>query len=413
ASPRYDLAPGEGAPAIEMTAMNAAVLIAANLIVALLASHLVEEIRRRDTAMASSGERMRRLSALHTGIVQSLGSGVLTVDREGRITSVNRAGAEILGFAEHELLLRPVEVAAPGFHKRIRSGELIDPSTGERGRWETVFPRRDGAERHLGFSASTLGVAGDPEAGHVVVFQDLTRIKDLEREVALGDRLRSLGEMAAAIAHEIRNPLASMSGCIEMLRRDPEIAARGGRLLGIVVRESDRLSGLITDFLAYARPDRVVREPVLLAPLIDDLTHMLRESGEAPPEVAVRAECAPDLRVEGDAKRLHQMLWNVVKNGLEALGGRGAIRIAAAPRGEDWAVVTVEDDGPGISPQDRDRIFELFFSTKSEGTGLGLALVHRIVEGHGGAVRVESSAVGTRFTIELPRGREGAEAARG
>ena len=221
----------------------------------------------------------------------------------------------------------------------------------------------------------------------------------MEQAYAQGEKLRSLGEMAAAIAHEIRNPLASMSGCIEMLKADEEIAERGGHLLEIILKESDRLNKLITDFLVYARPDRVEHASVALSPLVSDLELMIRSEGT---RTVLRTDVDSGLYVNGDAKRLHQMLWNVVKNATEAMGGTGEIRIAARRLDTRWVRLEISDDGTGMTPEVRDRIFDPFFTTKESGTGLGMAMVHRIIEGHEGRVFIDSApGEGTCFRIDL------------
>ncbi|MCA9772401.1 MAG: PAS domain S-box protein, partial [Myxococcales bacterium] len=207
---RYDLVPGYPPPATEMLPISASVLVAANLLVAFLASYLVDMVGQRDSAMRNSSERFRELSALHSRIVQSISSGVITVDAVGRMTSINRAAREITGFTEDDILFRPVELLSPDFYKRICSTD--DDPEAQAERWETPFTRRDGETRFLGFATSRLAADGLGEeaadCGHFVIFQDLTKLKELERRSAEDARLRSIGELAAAIAHEIRNPLA-------------------------------------------------------------------------------------------------------------------------------------------------------------------------------------------------------------
>lgn len=401
---RYDLVPDLIPMVDEIVPITTSVLVAANLVVAFLASHLVDEVRVRDSAVRRSSERLRELSALQTRIVQSISSGVLTVDGSGRITSINRAGRDILGLAEEEILFKPIEVLSPDFYKHLGAGGEVRASAGDR--WETSFVRRDGERRYLGFATSPLAAEPEPdgsdESGHVVIFQDLTQIKELERRSAEDARLRSIGELAAAIAHEIRNPLASMSGCVELLRADPLIGERGGRLLAVVLRESDRLNALITDFLAYARPDRVADDPVDLSVLIEDFLLMLTSGADRPPEVEIEGRIEPNLVVRGDAQRLQQLLLNVVRNAVEAVAPRGRVRVRARRLSGARVEIRVEDDGPGVAPEDRDRIFEPFYTTKQGGTGLGLAVVHRIVGVHGGRLDVgRSSLGGACFRIDL------------
>jgi len=386
---------------VEVLIFTAAAQVAANVVVALLGSYLAGEIRSREQTIRSSDERMRRLRALHSGIVRSIGSGVFTTDSEGHITSVNRAGREITGFGEEALVGERLDAVAPEIYERLLAD--LEDTADDAPRSETTLVRGDGEERFIGYSVSPLDVEEGDEVGHVVVFRDLTEIKELERAYAQGERLRLLGEMAAAMAHEIRNPLASMSGCVEMLKANPEIAGRGGRLLDIVLRESDRLNGLIGDFLAYARPDRIRPEPVCLSDTISVVVHAIRESGSIPEGVALDTEVAPNLWLNGDGERLRQVLWNVVNNAVHAVGDKGGVVVRARSEADERARVEVEDDGPGMGEAVAERVFEPFFTTKEQGTGLGLALAHRIVEAHGGTAEVVSApGVGTRFSFTFP-----------
>jgi two-component system sensor histidine kinase PilS (NtrC family) len=267
--------------------------------------------------------------------------------------------------------------------------------------------------------------------GYVVIFQDVTHVVAMERELRRSERLAAVGEMAARIAHEIRNPLASISGSIEILRKDLEgLAGRPdsepASLMAIVMRETERLNGLITDFLHYARPGPVRRERIALGPLLGDVRRMLEAARPEGVEIRVSLEDAAGVR--GDPAQLRQLLWNLCLNGVQAMSEGGVLGVRAervqpessqgvadsrrneALHGEGTPAeaqveIAVSDSGAGIPLEVQERMFEPFFTTKRDGTGLGLATVHRIVEGHGGELRVESEpGRGTCFRVRLPAG---------
>jgi two-component system sensor histidine kinase PilS (NtrC family) len=263
--------------------------------------------------------------------------------------------------------------------------------------------------------------------GHVVIFQDVTQVVEMEAELRRSERQAAIGRLSAAIAHEIRNPLAAISGSIQMLRSASQAAGDDDsrRLMEIVLRETERLDGLLTDFLQYARPAPPKLGSVALAPLVRDLVQMFEKARSPESPIEVRVEVQDGVAVTGDASQLRQLLWNLYLNATQAMpeGGRlliAANAVAAAPQGraatgrnaaegEGTAVVelVVSDTGVGIPPEVIDRIFDPFFTTRREGSGLGLATVHRIIESHGGSLRVESAVgAGTTFRIRLPHAEE-------
>jgi two-component system sensor histidine kinase PilS (NtrC family) len=242
-----------------------------------------------------------------------------------------------------------------------------------------------------------------------VIFQDLTKLREMEAAVQRAERLADLGRLSAALAHEIRNPLASMTGSIELLHERPGLGGEDRRLMEIVLREASRLDQLVSQFLAFARPAPLVRRRVDLAELLEETLAVFVHDPLAG-RLRIDREASP-AAVEGDPDQLRQVLWNLLANASQAMAGEGApargerIRVAcgADPEGGGW--LEVEDDGPGMAPRVRERLFLPFFTTKPSGTGLGLATVHRIVDAHGGAISVESApGRGARFRVRLPRG---------
>jgi two-component system sensor histidine kinase PilS (NtrC family) len=296
-----------------------------------------------------------------------------------------------------------------------------------RTRAQILYKNHVGATLHLGLSGSILREADGSAVGHVVIFQDVTQVVEMEGELRRSERQAAIGRLSAAIAHEIRNPLAAISGSIQMLRSASQAAGDedSRRLMEIVLRETERLDGLITDFLQYARPAPPKLVSVPLAPLVHDLVQMFEKSRSPENPIEVRVDVQEGLAVTGDPSQLRQLLWNLYLNAAQAMPTGGRLLIAAhpapplpqgrAPAGRNAAEgevahfleLVVADTGVGIAPEVIDRIFDPFFTTRREGSGLGLATVHRIVENHGGSLRVESTVgAGTTFRIRLPQAEE-------
>ncbi len=414
------------------------VQVGALFLVGALASALAGELNRTGAALDQRTDDLNRLHDLHQRTVESIMSGLLTTDSELKITSFNPEAERISGYEAGEVMGHDVEEVIPGA-RRVIAGELACEVDRAGSRLRVPFRDRSGRERHLGLAGSPLLDPVGDRSGAVVIFQDVTRVVEMEAELRRSERLAAVGELGAHIAHEIRNPLAAISGSIEMLRaglgegeeaEDTEAA----RLMEIVLRETDRLDTLIGDFLGYARPRAPERSTVVLAPFVEDLVKMVEAS--RPRNVSIHSDVASDLAVEADPDQLRQVLWNLGVNALHAMPEGGRLEIAARlragraqgsedpsrngglassdsgrppPHGEagsppaEWVEIAVSDDGAGIAPEVQERMFEPFFTTKPEGTGLGLATVHRIIESHGGTLQVDSRpGHGTSFRIGLP-----------
>lgn len=389
-------------------------------LVAALSSFLAAELQRTGEALRQRTSDLRDLAHLHQRTVESLMSGLLTTDSEGRVTSFNPEAERISGRSASWALGRHVEEVLPGaYEAAIRPAASVGPS----GRTRMLFRGESRDELHLGVAAYILRDADGGPAGHVVIFQDVTDVVAMEAELRRSERLAAIGELSASIAHEIRNPLAAISGSIQILQRSALEAAGASesrRLMEIAVRETDRLNRLITDFLHYARPAPLEPEPVRLRDCGDELLQLLQAAG--PDNVRLELRIPGDLGVWADPAQLRQLLWNLALNGCQAMseGGRLVLRAeplpqrdpqeprAAGRNGESqgkgtWVEIAVQDEGAGISSDDMEHVFEPFFTTKSQGTGLGLATVHRIVQEHGGSIRVQSDEnQGTTFLVRLP-----------
>ncbi len=356
---------------------------------AALASYLAEQLRRTGERLEEREVDLAAITALHESIVQSVASGLVTTDGAGRITFLNRAGEQLTG-------LRAAEVR--GRHAERWFGALQPAS----GRDETDFVNARGERLRLGYTLFPLVARGGAEIGQAVIFQDLTELRAMEARMQRSERLADLGQVAAGLAHELRNPLASMAGSIELLKGAPDLREADARLMDIVLREAGRLEQLVAAFLAFSRPAPPRREVV-------DLDRVLGETLEVfahdPAAARVRVERAlQPTKTWGDPDELRQVFWNLLANAAQAAAGDApaTVRVACGPDGAG-ARFAVEDDGPGIAPGDLPQLFTPFFTTKERGSGLGLATVQRIVDTHGGSVTVESSpGQGARFVVRLP-----------
>jgi two-component system sensor histidine kinase PilS (NtrC family) len=397
-----------------------------------LASELSGELQRTGEALHKSTSDLNRLRDLHLRTVESIMSGLVTTNSAGRVTSFNPEAERITGATMKEVADCQLEEVIPG------ASQLFEGGLGSAGGSQTPrarLPYRNlhGEELFLGLAGSILKDGDGSSLGHVIIFQDVTAVVAMERQLRRSERLAAVGEMSAKMAHEIRNPLAAMSGSIQVLRSDlgeDSADAERRRLMDIVVREADRLNRLITDFLAFARPMPPKRESVALGGLTREVLDIL--DSVRPESISVELHLAEPLCVQGDSGQLRQVLWNLFHNAVEAMPRGGRLRIcveevagqspqeAAALRRSDeqgrdregtgepgWVEIAISDTGIGIPAEVQEQIFEPFFTTKKHGTGLGLSTVHRIVEGHGGSLQLESTeGVGTSFRIWLPQAEE-------
>ena len=386
-------------------------LISANFcacfLMAYLGTYLAGRLRQARGEAHRSEASLAALRALHEDIVQSIASGLLTFDRRGTVISVNRAAEALC--ARREVELRGVRWEAlfpdaPAFPRVLEGME----GGATRPRSETVLVRADGSRLPVGMGLSFLRRG----RGVTCSFQDLTDIKRMEEQVRQADRLAAIGRLAAGLAHEIRNPIGSIRGSVEVLRGSLNPQGDDRRLMDIVLRESDRLDAIIRDFLQFSRPPHLVRVPTDVTAMLDEILLMLSNhsgvQGTETPRVEIRRVAGEaTVKADLDPAQMRQALWNLCLNAVEAMPQGGELRVGAhtipSESGRTLLEITVEDTGVGITAAALTQVFEPFFTTKPQGTGLGLAIAHRIVEDHGGEIRVQSEPWrGTRFTISIP-----------
>ncbi|MDY7228452.1 two-component system sensor histidine kinase NtrB [Hyalangium rubrum] len=367
----------------------------AHFLIAALAGYLSRQLLAAGGRLSASQADLRRLATLHEQILDSTPSGLLTCETDGRITFINRAALIILGMDDAAVRHRPVQELLPGLPglERVPRYELkVDTPRGP---------------RILGLTLAPL--EGTERATRLIVFQDLTALRRAEDELRRADRLAALGTLAAQLAHEIRNPLAAMRGSAQMLSQDGAGDPGVARLTNILLRESDRLSRLVEEFLRFARPPPPQRRTVDMEGLVRETLEML-QTDPLSRGVALETDLAP-VSASVDPDQIRQVLINLVRNAFEAAEG-GKVRVSLGGEG-GTAHLRVWDSAGAIPESHLGRIFEPFFTTRSGGTGLGLATAYSIVRAHEGRLQVTSSPeAGTEFMVELPLSAEEVQGAR-
>jgi two-component system, NtrC family, sensor histidine kinase PilS len=385
--------------ALELVTMflNAATL----LVVAIVAGGLGERYRATRQELETRQKDLRDLQAFKDLIFQSAGTGLIALDREHRITAFNRAAEEITGMTEMRAIGHGWSTLIGTAVPLASIEATIDGNPRASMRHETALRRPDGSTVPVRLTFSALRSGEGERLGLITACEDLSAIRAMESRMRQADRLATVGRMAANIAHEIRNPLASLTGAIEVLTSPHTAEDARERLSQIVARESERLNHIIKNFLEYARPAPLSITTFDVAVAAEEVL-LLLEHRASPGSLKVIREFAPSVLWPVDAQQFRQILWNLCLNAVEAMPEGGELRVTAAVRG-DTLEVTISDTGEGIAAGDISHVFEPFFSTKSEGTGLGLALVHRVVQEHGGEIDVRSSpGLGTTFSLTLP-----------
>jgi two-component system sensor histidine kinase PilS (NtrC family) len=413
------------------------------LAVAILSSHLVDRLRQTGQELEKRGLDLRNLQALHQAIVANISSGLLTLDLAGRVIAFNEAAERITGYSFSDLRDRPWQGTAfavcPTLAEFFARPDAPLPSSAA----EVYLTRRDGRVIPLGIACSPLrGESGDA-MGVVAIFQDLTERKQVEEQLRRADRLAALGQLAANIAHEVRNPLAAISGSVEVLREDLVFTEQNRDLLEIILREARRLKLITGRFLDFAKPQPLLFRPCAVRPLVEETLHLLAKSSEYHPETTWSiTEEPPDLLALADSDQLRQAVWNLCLNAMQAMpeGGTLSVSLRLAPKRDgqlvnwpigqlektetadqrdhltarpldhstspsednEWVEIAFQDTGRGILPGDLDRIFDPFYTTRAGGTGLGLAIARKILESMGGRIEATSRPnVGTTFRIWL------------
>ncbi|HET7694642.1 MAG TPA: ATP-binding protein [Vicinamibacterales bacterium] len=401
--------PPESLPAPRMAFYSVGLNVFGFLAVAALSGYLAEGLRRTGAQLAETSTQLADLQAFNQHVIDSLTSGLATCDVQGRLLTFNHAAEAITGVPATDAVGADV-LAVLQLPPPFRA--LFDP--GPRPvlkRREYGFTRPGGRPIELGITVAPL-ITPRGESGFLFTFLDVTELKRKDREARVQQRLAAVGEMAAGIAHEIRNPLASMAGSIQILRDELPLTSEQSQLMDIVLRESDRLNETIRNFLAFAKPQRSAATDFDVRRVVSDAARLLENSADVTAAHAIVVDVPPDpVILHADEAQIRQIVWNLATNGLRAMPSGGRLRLevrrAASDAAEGDVIVAVRDDGVGIAPEDMDTIFQPFRGGFRGGTGLGLSIVHRIASDYGGEVRVASEkGKGTSVEVALPVGRQ-------
>ncbi|MCC6713028.1 MAG: PAS domain S-box protein [Candidatus Dadabacteria bacterium] len=364
------------------------------LLIAILAGYLSERFSAAGKELGESARSLEMLRNLHEYILQSLTSGVITLDLQGKIISVNKTGLEILGIGSESEIY--------GKHLGDYMSGLYFEDLVARKREQMLYTTPGGGKLTLGFSSSGLK---DPEGttqGYIIIFQDLTEVKELEDRLRTSEKMALLGQLAAGLAHELRNPLSAISGAVEILSAEVKPTEENLRLSRMATQEVERLNLLVEDFLILTMPIQRLTTSVDLGLIVADTAESfvktIRRSN-----IEIINEVQTGIYVQADSYKLKQALWNLLTNSVDAMPVGGSIAIESSV--EDGSVtIEITDEGKGIDERLISRIFDPFFTTKEVGTGLGLAIVQKVIEGYNGKINVVSSrGKGATFVITLPR----------
>jgi two-component system sensor histidine kinase PilS (NtrC family) len=379
--------------------------VVAMLVVGLLAARLSERHRSVDE-LEEMGKSLASLRALHERIVESIRSGLVTTDLEGNIYSFNAAASEITGYSAEEIRGTSVYKLFGDIREPIElSLAAVDGSEHQVPRFEADLVTPDGFAVRIGYSVSRLYSEANEASGLIITFQDLTEIRSMEESVRRKDRLAAVGRVAAGLAHEIRNPLGAMRGAIQVLESTTPKESMQASLMDIILKESDRLNSIITNFLGYARPAAADFKDTDVGAAIDETVMLMKHSPDVREGHEIVAETGDGPYViSADAGQLKQIFWNLSRNALQAMPDGGKLKIGVEGIPNNRIRIVFEDTGRGMSPEQVEQLFEPFSNSTSGGTGLGLSIVYQIVKDHNGVINVRSrEGSGTTITLELPR----------
>ena len=381
------------------TGFNVYFLILVNItafyLVAFLSSYLSEQAKKSRVALKAKQIDIYKLEILNESIIKSINSGLIALDGMNRVVLSNPAAEEIFGFKAPEISGREAEDVLPFLKQAFPGGPPTPPKPSDKSPAFVDFPylRPDGENIHLRLSVSPLHLPRGGQEGSILIFQDMTAIKQIEEQMKRVEDLALTGELAAGIAHEIRNPMAAISGSIQMLKSRLGEKDVNTQLMNIISREISRLNHLVNDFLTFARPKKPNLKKIDLNRLILDSLELFKNSSHWSKDAKIQKDFSSPADIVSDAEQIRQVLWNLFLNASEAMPREGVLHIKtewinSKSSREDAArmKIIVRDTGKGFSKEDLSKLFVPFYTTKAGGTGLGLATVKRIVEGLQGEV---------------------------
>ncbi len=386
-------------------------------LIAWLSGTLATRLEESQQALRRAGVDLAVLRELHANIIENIGSGILTVGENSRISSFNQSAAHITGLTPEQAIGQHLDDVLPGASSYLETpGEapMVNAETSaawvaDSQTWEAHVRLPSGKRCYLRHSVSTLRDRFGVPMGKIIIFDDESKVRAMEEQMERDRHLAQVGKLAAAIVHEIRNPLAAISGSAQLLSSDESVKEEDRRLMEIIVREADRLNGLVSNFLGLARKGPLDTGLVVVDQCISETLQLLEQSGHVNPGIEVEQEFSYRPGIRADRERLRQVFWNLFNNAFQAMPDGGTLRVTTerAPEldegGRDVLMIRVSDTGKGIAAEEIDNVFDPFYTRRAGGTGLGLAITQQIVLDHGGNIAVESSAgEGTHFEILFP-----------
>jgi two-component system sensor histidine kinase PilS (NtrC family) len=377
-------------------------------IIVFLASFVVEQEKKAWILLAEKETAFDQLDLLHRSIIESIDTGIMTINLRGMIKSFNRAAEEISGLSFAEVENRNIVELFPAFKEIQEIISKEDNRSSARSRYNMEFEGKDHVKCILGCSVSNLKDHRGKRIGDIVIFQDLTSIIKMEKSLEKSRRLAIIGEMAASLAHEIRNPLASLGGSIQILKKDLNLNPVDERLMQIILRGKEQLDNIIKDFLLLARPAPGKKERIVVKEVIEDVIESIKLVPDWSDNIELSLLLSDTIGILANRTELREVIWNLILNSIQAMNDGGILyietkNISFSDAGTEYLEITIRDTGSGIDEKNLDEVFEPFFTTKETGTGLGLAIVNRIVEGYGGTIRIENNAeAGTTCVVSFP-----------
>ena len=361
---------------------------------AYLSGYLSSRLEKTVRKLEEKDIDLRDLEFFNREVVESMPSGLFTTDMSGKVLLFNPAAEKIFAVKRGGIIGQRIDSVLPCFPFPFAEGRKEETMTIE------------GAQKKIGLTISPMKGATEAAKGFIVVFQDLTQIKRLETEIKQKEKWAAIGELSSNIAHEIRNPLASLKGSIEMLKEDSVPRNYKERLMEIALSEMNRLNRIITEFLTYSRPSPPEYKKFDLSRVLEETSELLSNVEQNKKHVLIKKNFPDALEIEADPHKMRQVFWNLGINAIEAMPDGGELIISAG-NGDGFAEIAFQDFGMGIDERNIEKIFYPFFTTKEQGTGLGLAIAYRIIEEHNGRMNVKSSpGIGTTFEIILPKTNE-------
>lgn len=377
-------------------------------IIVFLASFVVEQEKKARMLLAEKETAFDQLDLLHRSIIESIDAGIMTINHRGIIKSFNRAAEEISGFSVAEVENRNILEFFPAFRDIQEKIKTEHHKGSIRSRYNMEFAGKENRKLILGCSISNLKDHRGKSIGDIVIFQDLTSIIKMEKSLEKSRRLAIIGEMAAGLAHEMRNPLASLGGSVQILKKDLNLNPVDERLMQIILRGKEQLDNIINDFLLLARPAPGKKETIVIKEAIEDVIESIKLVPDWNDNIELSLSLSDNVSIQANRTEIREVLWNLILNAIQAMNDGGVLSIETKniPAGDataEYLELKISDTGSGIDEKNLDMIFEPFFTTKETGTGLGLAIVNRIVEGYAGTIRIENTGEsGTTCVVSFP-----------